>query len=96
MHLRHLITHRRVNWYPDCGGVFPTNSPRDDLETELASLLLKQSESGRLRIDHRRDGVHHNDRAFTLGAACLHLSEDRDGGPDPFALTPPIHGQFAW
>jgi hypothetical protein len=70
--------------------------PRDDLETELASLLLKHSETGRLRIDHHRDGVHHDDRAFALGAACLTLSEHARG-PDIFLITPPTPaGGFRW
>ena len=43
-----------------------------DLETELASLLLKQHPSGRCRIDHLTDGLHHDDRSFALGAAVLH------------------------
>ncbi len=74
----------------------PATGPRDDLETELASLLLRQSESGRLRIDHRRDGVRHDDRGFALGAACLTLSE-RTVGPEPWTITPPsLSGGFRW
>jgi hypothetical protein len=74
----------------------PLAAPRDDLETELASLLLKQSDTSRLRIDHPRDGTHHDDRAFALGAACLTLSE-HTRGPDIFLITPPTaNGTFRW
>jgi len=100
--LRRLIVHRQIAWYPCCGDVrrsnesAATSGPRDDLETELASLLLRQSESGRLRIDHHRDGVHHDDRAFALGAAGLTLSE-RGIGPEPWSITPPAaSGGFRW
>ncbi len=73
-----------------------TTGPRDDLETELASLLLRQSENGRLRIDHHRDGVHHDDRGCALGAACLTLSE-RTTGPEPWTITlPSASGGFRW
>src|SRR5690606_4877849 len=77
MTLRQLILHRRVRWYPDCGAV--PGEHRDDLETELASLILRQSATGRLRIDHHADGRHHDDRAFTLGVACLALNEAGTG-----------------
>lgn len=99
--LRRLIVHRQVAWYPGCGDVRGSSDgaatgSRDDLETELASLLLRQSESGRLRIDHHRDGVHHDDRAFALGAACLTLCE-RCRGPETWAITPPsAAGGFRW
>jgi hypothetical protein len=74
--LRQLIIGRQVAWYAGCGAVpTPAGSGRDDLETELASLLLRQSETGRVRLDHRRDGVHHDDRSFALGLASLVLSE---------------------
>ncbi len=66
--LRHLVVERRLAWFPDCGRVASLSS-RDDLETELASLLLKTTPNGRVRIAHRANG--HDDRAFTLGAACL-------------------------
>ncbi|MBX3436075.1 MAG: terminase [Planctomycetaceae bacterium] len=109
--LRRLIVHRQVAWYPGCGDVENNTArqssdavragvagpgPRDDLETELASLLLRQSEAGRLRIDHRRDGRHHDDRGFALGAACLMLHE-RSGGPETFLISPPsAAGGFRW
>jgi len=92
--LRQLVVHQKVNWYPDCGSV--PGPHRNDLETELASLILKQSTSGRLRIDHRADGLHHDDRAFTLGVACLALSENRET-IDFLSITPPgAEGGFAW
>jgi len=92
--LRQLIVHQQVQWYPECGAV--AGPHRNDLETELASLILKQSSSGRLRIDHRADGLHHDDRAFTLGVACLSLLEDFSG-EDFLAITPPgVEGGFAW
>ena len=71
VNLRKLIVNREIAWYPACGAL-TSREERDDLETELASLVLKQSPSGRCRIDHLRDGTHHDDRAFALGAACLH------------------------
>lgn len=69
--LRKLILHREVKWYSGCGLV----SDNDDLEMELASVLLRQSVNGRCRIDHLKDGVHHDDRAFALGVACLSILE---------------------
>lgn len=81
--LRHLILQKKVAWYPGCGNypaqaialwqeqpVTPSTAS-DDLTSELASLLLCQSSSGRVRIDHRSDS--HDDRAFVLGLACLAL-----------------------
>jgi hypothetical protein len=92
--LRRLIVHQRVQWYPDCGVV--PGLHRDDLETELASLILKQSASGRIRIDHQQDGTHHDDRAFTLGVACLTLTEE-SSSPDFMIVTPPtVDGRFGW
>jgi hypothetical protein len=73
-----------------------TDTGRDDLETELASLLLKQTAAGRCRIDHVHDGQHHDDRAFALGAACLHAL-DQAGNNDWMEITPPAPtGEFAW
>ena len=89
--LRQLILQRQVAWYPGCGSYTldsealwnPDNSSGnvvegDDLTTELSSLLLRQSHSGRVRIDHKSDGIHHDDRSFALGAACLELVEMPD------------------
>ena len=93
--LRNLIVHRRLAWYRGCGQL-PGIDRRDDLETELASLVLRQSTAGRCRIDHLRDGRHHDDRAFALGAACLVLTEQQTC-PDWLHLTPPdTAGGFAW
>jgi len=66
----------------------------DNLETELASLLLHQSPSGHCRIRHHHDGKHHDDRAFALGAACLSaLAEDHSA--DWMEITPPTRtGDF--
>lgn len=84
--LRQLILQRQVVWYPGCGSytldaealwtpdsTFGNVVGGDDLTTELASLLLRQSHSGRVRIDHKSDGIHHDDRSFALGVACLEL-----------------------
>ncbi|OYW24857.1 MAG: hypothetical protein B7Z55_01005 [Planctomycetales bacterium 12-60-4] len=93
--LRHLIVHQQVRWYPGCGQL-PGLDYRDDLATELASLLLKTTTGGRVRIDHLRDAGYHDDRAFALGAACLEAIQEDPGG-DWFAVTPPSHdGGFAW
>lgn len=84
--LRQLILHQRVRWYPDCGLV--PSEHRNDLETELASLILKHSSTGRLRIDHKADGLHHDDRAFALGVACVELLKE-SAGQDFMIITPP-------
>ncbi|MBX3450393.1 MAG: terminase [Planctomycetaceae bacterium] len=68
--LRNLIVERKIRWPAGCGQL-PECEARDDLETELASLVLRQAASGRVRIDHRREVGSHDDRAFALGAACL-------------------------
>jgi hypothetical protein len=73
-HLRSLILNQQVAWYAGCGQL-ETTTRRDNLETELASLLYHQKPNGQMRIDHHRDGTHHDDRAFALGAACLFLAE---------------------
>ncbi|GAB4159721.1 MAG: hypothetical protein Tsb009_37010 [Planctomycetaceae bacterium] len=70
MALRQLIVHARLRWYPGCGEL-GTGNGRDDLETELASLLLHQSATGHCRFIHPPGRKHHDDRAFALGAACL-------------------------
>ncbi|MBL4884554.1 MAG: terminase, partial [Planctomycetaceae bacterium] len=68
VNLRKLILHRQIAWHAGCGQLDDTVS-RDDLETELASVLLKQKSSGMCRIDHVQDRIHHDDRVFALGAA---------------------------
>lgn len=104
MVLHQLIVQRQIAWYPGCGTVETPTLPtppasaagRDDLETELASLLLRQSASGRLRFDHRRDRRHHDDRAFALAVAALTLCEE-ESTPDWLEVTPPTgDGGFAW
>ena len=72
--LHQLVAERRIAWYPDCGAV-PSRDPRerDDIETELAALIVRNSSHGRMRFDHLRDGLHHDDRAFTLALAALSL-----------------------
>lgn len=92
--LRQLILHKQLAWYPGCGAV--PGIHRDDLETELASLILRHSSQGRIRIDHIQDGLHHDDRAFALGVACVALFEN-DAQPDYMLVTPPsVSGDFIW
>ena len=95
LNLRKLIIHREVAWYPECGQI--EDSPmRDDLETELASLLLKQSPSGRCRITHHRDRHHHDDRSFALGAACLFAVRDLPDVQWMQVTAPTREGEFNW
>ena len=70
--LRRLILERRIGWYPGCGRV-ETTAGASDLVDELADVQLRQTLSGRVRIDHVRGGGHHDDRVFALGAACVQL-----------------------
>jgi hypothetical protein len=94
MTLRNLIVHRGVKWFPGCGAI-PAATARDDLETELASLVLRNVAGVRVRIDHRREPGCHDDRAFTLGAACLAALRE-EGGAEAFAITEPDReGGFA-
>ena len=94
IHLRQLILNRLIAWYPDCGKV--PGLHRDDVETELSSLILRQSSRGRVRIDHISDGQHHDDRAFALGVACLALI-DKPQQSDALVVTPPsMFGDFIW
>jgi hypothetical protein len=110
INLRQLILQRKLAWHPGCG-CYPTvadalwsdapvvisTGDRDDLATELSSLLLKQSSSGRVRIDHKSDGIHHDDRAFVLGAACLELVEKPVSSSSLFQVTGPrLDGGFAF
>lgn len=85
--LRRLIVQRQLAWFPDCGAV-PDETGTNNLETELASLLLRQSPSGYCRITHHTDGRHHDDRAFALGAACL-LALREAPDTDWLHITPP-------
>jgi hypothetical protein len=99
--LHQLILDRRVAWYPGCGEIdedFGGHPPhgRDDLETELASLLLRQSVSGRVRFDHRRDNAHHDDRSFALAVACLVLCESPVAEGEMIVTPPSLDGGFAF
>ncbi len=110
INLRQMILQRQLAWFPGCGcyspvadalwsdGPLPTEpTDRDDLATELSSLLLKQSHSGRVRIDHKSDGLHHDDRAFALGAACLELVEQPLASSTFLEIVEPSRaGGFAW
>jgi hypothetical protein len=88
MTLRNLILHREVRWYPGCGQL-PGMLDRDDLETELASLLLRNVSTMRVRIDHRREPGRHDDRAFALGVACLELVRNDHRGQAWMQITEP-------
>ncbi|MCA9039669.1 MAG: terminase [Planctomycetaceae bacterium] len=90
MLLRQLIVEQRVQWYQNCGQLSGVNK-RDDLETELASLLLKQMQRGRIRIDHQTRSGYHDDRSFALGAACLYAIKGATQ-PDWIEITPPDGG----
>ncbi len=89
--LRHLIVQRQLAWPPSCGQI-PGARDRDDLETELASLILRTASTGRVRIDHRKDSGCHDDRAFALGVACLEALKD-DPTSEVFEL---LDGGFGW
>lgn len=97
--LRQLIVNSMIEWYPQCGLPLDPVDPNDDLEHELASLVVIPYQNGRKwRFDHLQDGFHHDDRAFALGAACLHLIklsggfgewdiQTADSMGSPFALS---------
>lgn len=97
--LRQLISQRQIAWYRGCGEVPAPRgggAPPDDLEHELAALLLRQTAGGRVRFDHRQDGLHHDDRAFALAVAALELCE-QPVSRDFLEITPPaLHGGFGW
>jgi hypothetical protein len=94
MALRNLIVHRRVRWYAGCGQI-DSDGARDDLETELASLIVRETAGGRLRLDHRRDAASHDDRAFALGAACLEALRETGEGDWMHSTGPSADGGFA-
>lgn len=72
--LRQLIVNRMIEWYPKCGLPEGAEDENDDLEHELASLVVVPYQNGRRwRFNHLQDGFHHDDRTFAMGAACLHL-----------------------
>lgn len=91
MTLRNLILQRQLRWSPGCGQL-PGLAERDDLETELGALIVRQMGSGRLRIDHRRTAGAHDDRAFALGAACLAALRSGDG-QDWLEIDDPINDE---
>ncbi len=70
--LRQLILQQEIAWPVGCGEI-SGGVQQDDLTSELASVELKHTSGGRVRIDHRHDGKSHDDRVFALGAACLTL-----------------------
>ena len=74
INLRQLILRQGIRWYAGCGQLNDV-AERNDLETELTSVMLRLNASGRCRIDHLSDGVHHDDRVFALGAAALKACE---------------------
>lgn len=71
--LRQAIVNRTIAWPAGCGAIERGDGQRDDLETELASLILRQSAGGRIRFDHAPS--QHDDRAFVVAVACLKLIE---------------------
>lgn len=95
--LRQFILERKIHWYPECGTIYddrdqkvlPSKLERDDLETELASLIVKRYGSGnRWRFQHHDDGVHHDDRAYGIASGLLHIVEN-GGGYEEFGLVAP-------
>ncbi len=95
MTLRNLLLHQRVRWYPGCGQL-PEVAERDDLETELAALILRSISGGRVRIDHRPEPGAHDDRAFALGAACLEALQVQPEDTSLLMTPPGDDGTFAW
>ena len=70
--LRSMVLARDVRWYAGCGSLGENAAgERDDLERELCDLLVVERSRGRLRFDHPPG--RHDDRAFALAVACLHL-----------------------
>lgn len=73
--LQQYLMEGRIKWYDGCGvmydedgNVWQPQGVRDDLETELCNLVIKQTTgSKRWRFDHPRGG--HDDRAFTVAAS---------------------------
>jgi len=73
--LQQYLMEQRVKWYPGCGEMYDESGDiwcpqdvRDDLETELVALVIKQSPgTKRWRFDHPKGG--HDDRSFTIAAS---------------------------
>jgi len=94
MTLRQLILERQVRWPAGCG-VIPGEehvSPPDNLEHELASLIVRELPGGRFRFDHRNDGRHHDDRSFVLAVACQSLVGRPQNDAVRWEITSPEHG----
>lgn len=85
--LRRLVVHRQIAWYAGCGA--RSDDPADDLERELASLVVRESSQGMLRFDHPPGG--HDDRAFVLAAATW-LALNSPTNPTRWSVTPPHRG----
>jgi hypothetical protein len=94
MALRQLIMERRVRWYAGCGAAPGESGEDDSLESELASLIVRQSGNGRIRFDHLADGRHHDDRAFALAVACDELMRVPTGGQEMIITPPGSQGTF--
>lgn len=92
---RQCILAQRVRW-PAGTGAIDQPWGRDDLETELASLVVTPYSNGkRWRFDHLRDDTHHDDRAFVTGVLCLHCCKGRKEGFGYFGVTDPnAEGNF--
>jgi len=93
--LRQLVLQQTLKWYPACGQI-PDETSTDNLETEMAALILRQSAAGHCRIDHRSH--QHDDRAFALGIACLQLlKHSSQAEPSLWNVLPPEKsGGFSW
>jgi hypothetical protein len=97
--LRRLLLERKLAWYPGCGcavGEVDGHFPRDDLEIELSSLVVRQTAAGQIRIDHAAGGRRHDDRSFALGAACLELMSGEEGSDFLEVRGPRGDGGFDW
>jgi len=92
--LRQLILERQVRWYRGCGAIRGEGDdvPRDHLEHELASLIVRELPGGRFRFDHRNDGRHHDDRSFALAVACRALVQGTSGNSVIWDVVPPERG----
>lgn len=90
--LRRLIVHQQIAWYPGCGS--RPDDVADTLETELAALVLKESESGRIRFDHLSSG--HDDRAFALAAAAWYATTNKPASSTLKISSPTRGGLLAW
>lgn len=76
--LQQAILNRQIAWPTKCGAIETADGTRDDLETELASLVLQEKSRQLVRFNHTSRG--HDDRAFVVAVACLKLIEKR--GPE--------------